>query len=285
MTTILTGDCRLLLAQLPAESVHTCITSPPFFRLRSYLPADHPDKALELGGEATVEAYVGNLVEVMRGVRRVLRPDGTAWLNLDDSFARNPKKGGSGTPTGRNGYGEGYAGSGLPPGIREKSLIGVPWRVALALIEDSWILRCDGIWNKVNCKPQSARDRPTRSHEYWFMFSKSARYHYDREAVLEPARTGGRNRRSVWSIPVRPGPPGHPASFPPDLVRPLILAGCPLSGTVLDPFGGSGTVGLVAQELGRRAVLLELKAEYAELAVARLGDSARIENGVSIIGT
>jgi site-specific DNA-methyltransferase (cytosine-N4-specific) len=276
---LLTGDARQLLPTLPADSVHTVVTSPPYFGLRSYLPAGHPDKAREIGGETSLPAYIENLVAVFREVRRVLRPDGTLWLNLGDSYARDAKKG-QHRPgdSGKEAYvydrGGGRASATLDlgaHGLPEKSLLGVPWRVALALQADGWILRSDIIWQKPNGKTESVKDRPTRSHEYVFLLTKEARYFYDSDAIREPAQDGTRNARSVWTVPTRRGGAGvHFATFPPDLVRPMILAGCPASGTVLDPFSGAGTTALVAQQLGRSAISMELSPAFTALASARL---------------
>jgi DNA modification methylase len=162
-----------------------------------------------------------------------------------------------------------------PPGLKPKDLIGIPWKIAFALQSDGWYLRSDIIWNKPNCQPESVKDRPTRAHEYVFLFSKSEQYFYCADAVKEPAissngNRGTRNRRSVWSINTEAFPEAHFATFPPSLVRPAILAGTEASDVVLDPFLGSGTVGQVALEEDRRFVGIELKPEYAELAVRRL---------------
>lgn len=261
-----------------------------------------------LGLEPSVGLYVQNLVTIFREVKRVLRPDGTLWLNLGDSYtaggrkdrapdAKLPARGMEHRPR-------------TPAGLKEKDLVGVPWRAAFALQADGWILRSDVVWSKPNPLPESVKDRPTKSHEYIFLLAKSPRYYYDRLAVLEPFAAGsgehyparsratgrgrqasstaslsapqqdqsggypttsaGRNKRTVWSVNVRPFKGAHTATFPPDLVRPMILAGCPPSGTVLDPFGGSGTVGLVAQQLGRNAVLLDLNPGYTAMASGRI---------------
>jgi DNA modification methylase len=320
------------MKSLPDASVNCCVTSPPYWGLRDYGHAD------QIGLERTPEEYVGVMVQVFREVRRVLRKDGTLWLNLGDSYASNPTKGGSG-PNGKHGYGEGYAralrrGSGRADGIvtnesprnrdgappcdlAAKNLIGIPWRVALALQADGWYLRSDIIWHKPNPMPESVTDRPTKSHEYVFLMAKSESYFYDHEAIKEPlaestmndgrnstgrhtqgengskyhrdespdnagedkpswyrAKTfvnpeSGRNKRSVWTVPTMSYKDAHFATFPPDLIKPCILAGCPAGGLVLDPFAGSGTTGKVALELGRRAVLIELNPTYLKLSDQR----------------
>lgn len=261
MVRILLGDCRKILGELETASVHCCITSPPYFGLRDYGKAD------QIGMEATPDDFVTQLVEVFREVKRVLRDDGTLWLNLGDS------------------YGE------------KKQLIGIPWRVAFALQADGWYLRQDIIWHKPNPMPESVIDRCTKAHEYIFLLTKNERYFFDSVAIKEVAATEGRprifgakeqfgtkrndvgrvfedngtrNKRSVWTVNVQPYSGSHFATFPPDLVAPCILAGCPEGGTVLDPFGGAGTTGLVAHWHNRNAILCELNPKYGELAKSRI---------------
>jgi DNA modification methylase len=432
--TVHVGDVRDCLRELPAESVHTVVTSPPYWGLRDYgtatweggerlqcpecdgagettesaardeacprcsgfgtIACDHRDhaarrpderRASTLGGgvatiaaqdagararatcercgarridaqiglEPTPEEYVATMVDVFREVRRVLRADGTVWLNLGDSYA------GGGT-IGRNdtgpediarraaAYGTGTgSGSAIGPqgtrahvsGLKHKDLVGIPWRVAFALQADGWYLRSDIIWAKPNPMPESVTDRPTKAHEYVFLLSKSARYWYDADAVREPLSSGpsdlrkiaegkdrigglvkdlddpllrasgrtnigrkrsvgskqaamtaldhrragtnaaadraesgeqgGRNLRTVWTIATEPYPGAHFATFPRKLVEPCVKAGCPADGTVLDPFAGSGTTGVVANALGRRAVLIDLNADYIDQAMKR----------------
>lgn len=199
--TLYVGEAYYVLRDLPDESVHCCVTSPPYWGLRDY-GSDH-----QLGLEQTPEQYVERLRYVFAEVKRVLRPDGTLWLNLGDTFASDPKKGGSGTPNGRNGRGEGYArgkriergtgrwggGNASAPTLKPKDLSGIPWRVAFALQDDGWFLRCDLIWAKPNPMPESVKDRPTRSHEYVFLFSRSPRYYFDADAIAEPATWYGPN--------------------------------------------------------------------------------------------
>lgn len=308
------GDCREGLKALPEASVHCCVTSPPYFGLRDY------GVASQIGLESVPAEYVAAMVAVFREVWRVLRDDGTLWLNLGDSYANDGKWGGHTggkhvkalhcSPVGRN---KRYT------GLKPKDLIGIPWMVAFALRDDGWYLRKDIIWHKPNVMPESVHDRPTTAHEYLFLLTKSQRYHYDSDAIKEPvtgnshARGDGvnpkakiagqnsrifhdrdpqhpparksrqnesfsaavnglvneRNKRSVWTVPSAPYSEAHFATYPPDLIKPCILAGCPVGGTVLDPFGGSGTTGMVALELGRNAILIELNPEYAKLAEQR----------------
>jgi DNA modification methylase len=311
------GDALEVLKTLPDSSVHCCVTSPPYWGLRDY---GHDG---QIGLESTPEAYVARMVEVFREVRRVLRDDGTCWVNLGDSYAASGIR-----ITGRNDGDDGYGvRTGSPKrtnpyaaeqnkktiitrhNLKPKDLVGIPWRVAFALQADGWYLRQDIIWHKPNPMPESVRDRCTKAHEYVFLLTKSGRYYYDAEAVSEasvagplpgnkkphkgldvdPSRhrtragllkhhetvreAGGyqtRNRRSVWTITPKPYKGAHFAVMPPDLVEPCIKAGCPVGGTVLDPFAGSGTTLAVATKLGRNSIGIELNAEYIELAQARI---------------
>jgi DNA modification methylase len=284
------------------ESVHCVVTSPPYWGLRDYgVPG-------QLGLEPTPKEYVADMVAVFREVRRVLRADGTVWLNLGDSYAR---QGGKTDGLPRHWDGRENDPSGMHAkrslasefGAKPKDLIGIPWRVAFALQADGWYLRSDIIWAKPNPMPESVTDRPTKSHEYVFLLSKSARYFYDADAVREadggrgsgqvarkyridaggnpnhPGNQGyavpwepnsaGRNLRSVWTIATQPYPGAHFATFPEALVEPCVKAGCPEGGVVLDPFAGSGTTGRVANRLSRRAVLIELKPDYIDQAMLR----------------
>jgi DNA modification methylase len=290
--TLYLGDARAVLVAMSDESAQCCVTSPPYWGLRDY-GADG-----QLGLEASPDEYVSALVAVFREVRRVLRDDGTLWLNLGDSYARAPEKGGTGTPNGRNKPEMGYTGAKpLPSGLKPKDLVGIPWRVAFALQADGWWLRSDIIWHKPNPMPESVTDRPTKAHEYVFLLAKSETYFYDADAVKEPAvrghagsrfdsgktaahqlgrasatprvDDGTRNRRSVWSIATRPFKGAHFATFPPALVEPCILAGSRPGDVVLDPFNGAGTTGMVAMQRGRRYVGVELNPDYAQLAVER----------------
>jgi DNA modification methylase len=373
--TVYLGDCREVMAAMELESVHCVVTSPPYWGLRDY------GSPGQLGLEPTPEAYVESMVAVFREVRRVLRKDGTVWLNLGDSYATG---GGSvGRAPGGGDQGERFIRAGMIgtqpnrmpiPGLKPKDLVGIPWRVAFALQADGWYLRSDIIWSKPNPMPESVTDRPTKSHEYLFLLSKSTRYYYDQDAVREPATRfegfygsegrfnssnngqrndggrsqeesglAGRNLRSVWTIATQPYPGAHFATFPRALVEPCIKAGtsekgvCPKCGapwvreveremvpgrvsgkgnraalgdvspssvfvtgleprttttgwrpdcrcehdgggwvpvpaTVLDPFAGSGTTGLVAQSLSRRAVLIDLNGNYLTQVMERNRD-------------
>ena len=310
---LLIGDCREQLRSMRSGSVHTCVTSPPYFGLRDYQVKE------QIGLEPTPDEFVAAMVEVFREVKRVLRDDGTLWLNLGDSYC-STAPGTMGDPINQRGIFAGVSdrrseGSRkfrpkTPEGLKPKDLIGIPWRVAFALQADGWYLRSDIVWAKTNPMPESVNDRPTRSHEFIFLLSKSPQYYYDAEAVKEPAVStdakkwtdGGRdkqrghgrrhegfngryaerlatdgppttrNRRSVWTVSTKPFKGAHFATFPPDLIEPCVLAGCPAGGTVLDPFGGAGTTGLVAQRHGRNSVLCELNYDYAAITCERLGD-------------
>lgn len=261
---LLVGDAMHELPLLDAGEFRCCVTSPPYWGLRDY------GYNGQVGAEQELDHYVASLVAVFREVRRTLTPDGTLWLNLGDSYTsgnrrvratdkKNPARAMDYRPP-------------TPEGLKPKDLIGVPWRVAFALQQDGWYLRSDMIWYKPNCQPESVRDRPTRSHEYIFLFSKAEDYYYDYEAVKEPTDDGQglRNRRTVWSVNTEPFPEAHFATFPPSLIRPCILAGSERGDRVLDPFFGSGTVGVVCQELTRGFCGIELKREYADIALRRL---------------
>lgn len=386
---IITGDCRDVLAGLEADSAHTVVTSPPYWGLRDYgIGKD------AFGLEPTYQLYVEHAVEIFRAVRRVLRPDGTLWLNLGDSYATGAGKVGDCPGGGEQGARwagtemRGHRGQHLPrqsgkaaprieamgpmtqpnrmpqPGLKPKDLCGIPWRVAFALQDDGWWLRQDIIWSKPNPMPESVTDRCTKAHEYLFLLSKSERYYFDQGAILEdcspntharlsqdvqaqigservPGKTNGnmkavarrgggnrshkgvaayeagagehrtkaglvqfserqrklaeagsgiknnesmdaalaimplkRNRRSVWEVATQPFSEAHFATFPPALIEPCILAGCPPGGLVLDPFFGAGTTGLVCDRLGRDCIGIDLSPEYVAMAARRIeGDS------------
>lgn len=276
--TILIGDCLTLLQTMPDKSVHCCVTSPPYWGQRDY------GSDLQIGQEPTPAAFVASLVAVFAEVRRVLRDDGTLWLNLGDSYAAN--RGGTSMPAetlaggvsgrgaidAKRGRESGYTPHRDPAahGLKHKDLIGIPWRVAFALQDAGWYLRQDIIWHKPAPMPESVRDRCTKAHEYLFLLAKSERYHFDAAAIAEPADTGTRNKRDVWSVQTQPFAGAHFAVMPEALVEPCILAGCPVGGTVLDPFAGSGTVGVVAAKQGRKFIGCELNPEYAAIAVDRI---------------
>jgi len=307
---ILQGNCIETLQKLDDKSINTCITSPPYWGLRNY-----NDEEKQLGMEDTPEEFVDNLVKVFREVKRVLRDDGTVWLNLGDSYS----SGGRTTTTNQSLRGDKDYGVTRPKpskGIKPKDLIGIPWRVALALQKDGWYLRQDIIWHKPNPMPESVKDRCTKAHEYIFLLSKSPKYYCDMELIREPikesnkgfimarARTAkgalggknkhnmerrnykeikGANKRSVWTVTTKPFKGAHFATFPMDLIEPCVLAGCPEGGTVLDPFGGSGTTGIVAVNHNRHAVLCELNQEYIDLAKKRIGEQAGFLATINII--
>ncbi len=348
---IIPGDCRNVLPTLDAGSVHCCVTSPPYFGLRDYGVAD------QIGLEPTPDEFIEQMVAVFREVRRVLRDDGTLWLNIGDSYAASGRGGNpedsqhqkqASNRGSRSFFHNQMVANGLigrkwvkpPTGYKPKDLIGIPWMLAFALCADGWYLRQDIIWSKPNPMPESVRDRCTKAHEYLFLLSKGPRYYYDAAAVAEglaeasisrlaqnvegqrgsdrvPGKTNGamkavggrrrgvpprhaqypdssdqrglddvgrggqRNKRSVWTIPTQPFSEAHFATFPPALVEPCILAGCPSGGTVLDPFGGAGTTGLVADRLQRNAVLIELNPEYADIARRRIdGDRGGLLNAM-----
>ena len=306
MIKILQGNCLDKLKELPDQSINTCITSPPYWGLRDY------DEDKQLGMEDTPEEFVENLVQVFREVKRVLRDDGTVWLNLGDSYS----SGGRTTTTNQSLRGDKDYGVTRPKpskGIKPKDLIGIPWRVAFALQQDGWYLRQDIIWHKPNPMPESVKDRCTKAHEYIFLLSKSPKYYFDNEAIKEDAKTEPalrnkmgegyqadytkgkrfsdgervwgskkRNKRSVWTVTTKPFKGAHFATFPMDLIEPCVLAGCPENGTVLDPFGGSGTTGIVASNHNRKAVLIELNAEYIEIAKQRIQDQGGLFTDLEI---
>ncbi len=352
---ILQGDCRDVLKTLPSDSVHCCVTSPPYWGLRSYLPADHPDKHLEIGSEPTLQAWVDTMVEVFREVRRVLRPDGTLWLNLGDAYANDGKWGGS---TGGKHVDSLHGGTGIGrakrnTGLKPKDLMGQPWRVAFALQDDGWWLRQEVIWAKRNPMPESTRDRFTKAHEHVFLLSKSERYYFNFDAVQEQASENTHQRRAGTGVGFghgydkvekpryrvsdalpqgvgrRQGPPGNPAerklaeagngtknnasfdeamavmpatrnprsvrwlasepfsgahfaTYPSELIRPFIAAGCPEGGTVLDPFGGSGTTGIEADRQHKHAILIDLDERNVPMAAGRIVGDAPLFASVEV---
>jgi len=310
--TILLGDVRTRLAEIPDKSVQSCITSPPYFGLRDY------GESNQIGLESSLEEYINQLVKVFQEVKRVLRDDGTLWLNLGDSYSgsgkgRNPDgtvhvsafitKQGTSAGTVMGDVPSGF----IPKGLKPKDLMGVPWRVAFALQSDGWYLRQDIIWAKPNPMPESVTDRCTKSHEYLFLLSKSAKYYFDNQAIKEPTVTKDntnrdrdssklnntpgrtkmaglktnnydlRNKRDVWTINTKPFKGAHFAVMPEALVEPCILAGSRVGDMILDPFTGSGTVAVVAISNGRNFVGTELNAEYADIAVNRIGLGAEIK--------
>lgn len=269
---VIHGDTREVIKSLPSNTFNCVITSPPYWGVRDYGVEG------QLGAERDINDYIKHLVAVFSEVRRVLKPDGTFWLNIGNTYT-------SGGRTWRqeDSKNRGRAMSYRPPtpqGLKKKDLIGVAWMLAMACQIDGWYLRNDIIWNKPNCQPESVRDRLTVSHEYLFLFSKSERYYFDQESIKEPTINGKelRNRRTVWNINTEPFPEAHFAVFPRALIRPCILAGTKENDLILDPFYGSGTVGEVASELGRRCVGVELKKEYIEIAERRNDRSPLLES-------
>ena len=297
-------DCLTFLKQMPDQYVECCITSPPYFGLRDY------GMAGQIGLEETPEAYVEKMVAVFREVRRLLKDDGTLWLNLGDSYASNTK--GSCGPSSKQ---DSNAGSRYNPrkfnhGVKEKDLMGIPWMVAFALRADGWYLRQDIIWHKPNPMPESVTDRCTKSHEYIFLLSKSLQYYFDAKAIAEQQQQSSRerltrgwngdgdrgypngsqnhlknymgsfdsveetpltrNKRDVWTVTTKPYREAHFATYPPDLIEPCIKAGCPEGGIVLDPFMGAGTTALVAHKLNRNYIGTELNPEYCQIAEKRI---------------
>lgn len=371
------GDVRAVLREMIAAGVqvNTIVTSPPYWGLRSYLPAGHPDKAFEIGSEPTIGEFITGMVEVFELCRQVLRDDGTMWVNMGDSYAGSwgaqSRGGNSGAVSAMSARQANVAPRGRRvgaldkvPGLKPKDLVGQPWRLAFALQDAGWWLRQDIIWNKPAPMPESTRDRCTKAHEYIFLLAKSEKYYYDFDAMQEPV-TGGaharrsieatglkrpgfgrgfdaeqkpryktadgwaatpqakvpagwatgtgrshnetlgrysgerklaasgsgtknnvsmdaaledvrttRNRRSVWTVHSKPYKGAHFATFPPELIEPCILAGCPVGGIVLDPFFGSGTTGQVAQQLGRHFLGIDINRANEPLQAERLRQPA-----------
>lgn len=267
------ADCIEFLPTIADSSIDCCVTSPPYWGLRDYCNAS------QLGNENTPEEYILKMVKVFREVRRVLKNNGTLWLNIGDTYTK------------------------------QKQLTGIPWRLAFALQNDGWILRQDIIWHKPNAMPESVKDRCTKSHEYVFLMSKSKDYYFDYQSIKQEAvsekpasnvrgkyidaynngkeehRTKSgllalkgikwekRNRRSVWSISTQPFPGSHFAVMPENLVEPCVLAGCIKGGTVLDPFAGSGTVGVIAKKQGKNFIGIELNPDFANIAKERIANT------------
>jgi DNA modification methylase len=314
---IIHGDAFQALQKLDSESAHCCVTSPPYWGLRDYGVEG------QIGVEKTPEEYVARMVGVFREVRRVLRKDGTLWLNLGDSYAGSwgaqGRQGKAGQLAGRTACAQRQIAAAAKrktrtgstahlDGIKAKDLVGIPWMMAFALRADGWYLRSEIIWHKSNPMPESVTDRPTKAHEQIFLFAKSEKYYYDADAVREPLASDtvarsmrgrssahkytagapgstlqtlqfdlsrcfnprGRNRRTVWAVSTSPFKGAHFATFPPELIRPCVRAGCPPDGIVLDPFFGSGTTGLVALEEARDFIGIELNQKYVRLSEDRL---------------
>jgi len=273
---ILIGDAKEKLKELETESIQSVITSPPYWGLRDYGNDE------QIGQEETPDKYIDNMVEVFNNVLRVLKKDGTLWLNIGDSYSsiRNEKI-----------------------GVKKKDLVGIPWMLAFALRKNGWYLRQDIIWAKPNPMPESVRDRCTKSHEYIFMLTKSEKYYYDHNAIREPRTSvgsnhqfggkkyndpdnpiygsiqsvyesdGKRNKRDVWNITTQPFKDAHFAVMPEALVEPCILAGSRVDDLILDPFAGSGTVGVVAKKHNRKFIGIELNPDYAKIANDRINET------------
>ena len=307
LDTIFCGDALDVLRTLPDNSVHCCITSPPYYALRDYGAEG------QIGRENTPAQYVERLTEVFSEVRRVLRPNGTLWLNIADTYAGKGNQGDSVDPKYPNGRtGQTVAINRKVEGCKAKDMIGIPWMLAFALRDTGWYLRSDIIWQKANPMPESCKDRPSRCYEHIFLMAKSRKYYFNAEAIAEPVtestpmrmrrkfgknkysagipgqthqhlndyRPNGyaeedipllRNKRDVWQINSVPYKGAHFAAYPPKLVETCLLAGCPPDGIVLDPFLGSGTTAAVAKQMGRHYIGIELNPDYCALAEQRIG--------------
>jgi DNA modification methylase len=292
-------NCLIGMKKLPEQSINCCVTSPPYYGLRDYGNDE------QIGLEETPEHYVQTMVNVFRDVKRVLRDDGTLWLNLGDSYAGGGKKGDTEGAKQKTSKGATWGTNDRLAtlkskinGVKPKDLIGIPWMVAFALRADGWYLRQDIIWNKPNPMPESVKDRCTKAHEYIFLLSKSPKYYYDSEAIktesIEPdddrGSRGNRkrfptdkingirnsgvypmaNKRSVWTVNTMPYSEAHFATFPQELIVDCIKAGCPENGVVLDPFMGAGTTAVVSRKLNRNYLGFELNPDYVKIANNRL---------------
>lgn len=289
LNTVQQSEALAFIRTMPDESMNSIITSPPYFRQRDY------GEEGQIGLEETAQEYVEALVAVFREARRVLKKDGTFWLNIGDSYvgatsqhreggsqgknSRYSRKHMNGVPTtGRSKRNKAFYAMGLPM----KSLVGMPWRVALALQNDGWLLRCDIVWHRPSAS-ESVKDRPTHAHEYIFMLTKNQYYYYDRSALLTDT---GANIQSVWRVTGSPFTGSHCATFPSELIEPIVLASCPEGGVIFDPFGGSGTVGVVCREHARHFLLCDISQDNVELARKRVtegitkNDKNRLQNAL-----
>jgi site-specific DNA-methyltransferase (cytosine-N4-specific) len=291
---IIVGDNRKTLRELADKCVQTVVTSPPYWGLRDYGVGE------QIGLEQTPDDYVEQLCLVFDEVWRVLKDDGTLWLNLGDTYCTIPHgakgvnapqsfqhKGSQNRGQERSGKATvadaGYANRKPLPGLKHKDLVGIPWRVAFALQARGWYLRQDIIWAKPNPMPESVTDRCTKSHEYLFLLTKSPKYFFDNQAIREEAHDGKRNKRDVWTVTTSRYKEAHFATYPPELILPCILAGSGVGDLVLDPFSGSGTTGEVALLNNRNYVGLELNTDYALLSEKRLHDAAGLFATVNVI--
>ena len=267
-------DCLQGLKKLPAECVDCCVTSPPYYSLRNY------GREGQIGLEDTPQEYIERLTDVFMEVFRVMKPEGTLWLNIGDSYATHASASSSyahnfksSDVAAKNGIGTMKKPTAKKMGMKEKDLIGIPWMLAFSLRNAGWYLRQDIIWHKPNPMPDPIKDRCASAHEYMFLLSKSKSYYFDYEAIQEQSTTpdengqltGKRNKRDVWSVNTKPDLNAHFAVYPEELIRPCILAGCPKGGVVLDPFMGSGTTGRCAHRWGRHYIGFELNPEYIDI--------------------
>jgi site-specific DNA-methyltransferase (cytosine-N4-specific) len=262
---ILTGDARELLDLVPAGTFQTTITSPPYWSLRDY-GIDG-----QIGAEQSIDEYLDHLVFLLEKVRRATRDDGTLWLNIGDSYTSGGRTWRA--PDRKNPIRAMDMRPPTPDGLKPKDLVGVPWRLAFALQEAGWYLRADIVWHKPNCQPESVKDRPTRAHEYLFLFSKSERYTYDAQAIRGP---NDRNLRTVWEVHTKPYREAHFATFPLELIKPCALLSTSARDLILDPFLGSATTGVAALETGRRFLGIELNPAYVDIAERRLNGAISI---------
>lgn len=264
MSLILVGNAESVLKKLPVGLAQACITSPPYWGLRDYALSQ------QIGSENKLATYLSRLARVFGTLRSVVNPNGVLWLNVGDTYTsgnrgwraedkRNPARGRGWRPDN-------------PPGMKNKELVGLPWELARVVRRRGWYLRSEVIWDKTNGQPESVKDRPTRSHEQLFLFSNAEQYYYDSKEIAEPANDNksSKNRRSVWSLPTEPFNGNHFAVFPTSLVELCLLASTREGDLVIDPFFGSGTVGLVCQRLGRKFLGIELNPGYADIARERL---------------
>jgi site-specific DNA-methyltransferase (adenine-specific) len=266
---ILQGDALHALCLLPSNSIQCVVTSPPYWGLRDY-GIDG-----QIGLESTLPQFINHLVAIFNDVKQVLRDDGTLWLNIGDGYTSGNR--GYRTSDKKNPARAMAVRPDTPEGLKPKDLQGIPWRLAFALQDDGWYLRSDIVWHKPNAMPESVKDRPTRAHEYLFMFTKSERYYYNYESAKELGLNGKlRNRRSVWNVNTQAFTEAHFATFPPKLIEPCILASTKPGDYVLDPFFGSGTVGVVCAEHQRQYVGIELHPEYVAMAAKRLSATEEI---------